>query len=27
VNGFAAAVGNNGSRVIRLDNQPAASGN
>jgi hypothetical protein len=27
VNSFAGAVGNNGSRVIRLDNVPAASGN
>jgi hypothetical protein len=27
INSFAGAVGNNGSRVIRLDNAPAASGN
>lgn len=27
INGFAGAVGNNGSRVIRLDNEPASSGN
>lgn len=27
INGFAGAVGNNGSRVIRLANEPASSGN